>query len=134
KGSRLSGCELLSVNRGLGTHLFLNIDNGKARIIHCPVPFVADCSFYVIRDAMKLLCADDKIDMRQIFQQRVPTGLGHAPKETENDMWPLVCQPSEHSHFSEGLLIRHVPNAARIQKNDVRIRFVVRALVAALDQ
>ena len=85
--------------------------------------------FDVIRDAMKFLRADDEVDMRQAGEKRVAARLRHAAEKTEDDFRPALRDLAEHSHLSERLLIRHVANAAGIEEDDVRLRFVRRALV-----
>jgi hypothetical protein len=87
--------------------------------------------FHVIGHSMKFLCPDDQIDVRQPFQQVATACLSHATKEPEHHMWPLFRHPSQHSHFPQRFLIRHVAHAASVQEHDVSFRFVCDALVAA---
>ena len=80
---------------------------------------------------MKLLCANDKIDMRQILQQRHAARLGHAAEEPEDHVRPFFRQPPEHSHLAKRFLVSHVAHAACVQEHDVGFRFVPDPLVAA---
>ena len=63
---------------------------------------------------MKLLSADNEIDMRQPCEKRVATRLGHAAEKTEDDLGPALRDLAKHSHFPERFLVRHVANAAGI--------------------
>ena len=63
---------------------------------------------------MKLLRANDKIDVRQIPKERSAARLRHAAKKTENNVRPILGHPTEHSHFSERLLVGHIANAAGV--------------------
>ena len=83
---------------------------------------------------MKLLRANNEIDMRQILEERSAAHLCHAAKKTKNNVWPLVGDAAEHSHFAERLLIGHVANAAGIQQHHVRFLLAVGAFVAAGDE
>ena len=83
---------------------------------------------------MKFLCADDEVDMRQILQQRLATGLRHAAKETEHNVRPLFCDVPQHSHLAERLLVGHVTHAASIQEDNVGFTFAFHPLVAARNE
>ena len=63
---------------------------------------------------MEFLRPDDKIDMRQIFEQRLPARLCHAAEEAENNVRPLFRNAAEHSHFAKCLLVGHVAHTASI--------------------
>ena len=79
---------------------------------------------------MKLLCANDKIDVWQILQQRRASRLGHAAEEPENHVRPFFRQPPEHAHLAQRFLVSHVTHAACVQEDDVGLRFVPDPLVA----
>ena len=49
-------------------------------------------------------------------------------------MRPLFCNAAEHSHFAKRLLVRHVANAASIQKHDIGLRLVRDLLIAVRDE
>src|SRR5437879_12113574 len=83
---------------------------------------------------MKLLRANNEVDMWQILEERSAAHLCHAAKKTKNNVWPLVGDAAEHSHFAERLLIGHVANAAGIQQHHVRFLLAVGAFVAAGDE
>src|SRR6202011_3671002 len=98
----------------LGSGFLLNIDDREPWVVHRAMPFSFHGRVYVIGDAVKLLCADNKIDMRQVFENRSAARLSHASEETENDVGALVCHATKHSHFAERFLICHVADAAGI--------------------
>src|SRR5438093_6274695 len=83
---------------------------------------------------MEFLCSDDKIDMRQILEERFAARLSHATKETEHHVRPLFSQSPQHSHFPQRLLVSHIAHATRVQEYDVSFCFVRDALVAARDE
>ena len=83
---------------------------------------------------MKLLRADDKIDVGQVFEKRSAPCLGHASEKTKNDMRPFLGHVSKHSHLAERLLIGHVANAAGVQQHHVGVRFGLGAFVAAFNK
>ena len=79
---------------------------------------------------MKFLCANDQIEVRQIFQQRRAARLGHAAEEPENHVRPFFRQPPEHAHLPKRFLVSHVTHAAGVQEDDVCFRLVSDLLVA----
>jgi hypothetical protein len=80
---------------------------------------------------VKLLCANDKIDVRQIIQQRGTARLGHAAEEPENHVRPFFRKSPEHSHLAKRFLVSHVAHAARVQQHNIGFRLVPDPLVAA---
>ena len=88
----------------------------------------------IIGHAVKFLGADNKIDMRQIFQERRPASLCHAAEEPEDDVRLFASNLGHHAHFSDRFLVGHIAHAAGVEQNDVGLRLVVRLLVASLDQ
>ena len=68
---------------------------------------------------MKFLRSDDKIDVRQPFQQFATACLGHATEESEDNMRPFFGESPQHSHFPQRLLVSHIAHAARVQEHDV---------------
>ena len=80
---------------------------------------------------MKLLRANHKIDMRQIFQQFRAARLSHAAEETENHVRPFFRHATEHSHFPQRLLVGHIAHAAGVQEHDVGFHLVRDAFVAS---
>src|SRR5439155_20011679 len=93
ESGRLASCKLLLANCLLRAGFLRNINNREARVIHSAVAGIDDFGdavalprdqfVHVIRVAMEFLSPDDEVDMRQILQQRLATGLPHAAKETE---------------------------------------------------
>src|SRR6266481_3596801 len=83
---------------------------------------------------MKLLSADDKIDMRQILEQRFAARLSHASQKAENDFGTLFCQLPKHSHFAKRFLVGHVAHAASIEQHNVGFHFASHALVTTRDE
>src|SRR5438132_13317887 len=83
---------------------------------------------------MKLLRANNEVDMWQILEERSAARLCHAAKKTKNNVWPLVGDASEHSHFAERILVGHVANAAGVQQHHVSFLLAFGAFVATGDQ
>src|SRR6266516_2608261 len=111
ESGRLPRCELLLANCRLRAALFGDIDDRETQIVHWegrtagasvpiragarPSIFLRDKFFHIVSDAMESLSPDDEVDMRQILQQRLATGLRHAAKETEYNVRPLFCDAAE---------------------------------------
>ena len=121
KSRRLPGRQLLVANRRLGTSFLRDINDRKSQIIDRamrrgrrsrPTILFLDQFIHVLGDAMKLLCANDKIDVRQTFQQFATARLGHAAEEPENHVRPFFGQPPEHAHLAKRFLVSHVAHAA----------------------
>src|SRR2546430_3191122 len=89
---------------------------------------------HVVRHAMELLCSDDKIDMRQVLEQRLAARLGHAAKKPEHDFRALSSQVSKHSHFPKRFLVGHVAHAASVQEHNVSLSFMSDPLVTARNE
>src|SRR5216683_965329 len=83
---------------------------------------------------MKFLRADHQIKVRQSVEQTVAARLRHAAKKTEDNFRPPLREMTEHSHFPERLLLRHVPHAAGVQENDVSLAFGRGAFITAHEQ
>ena len=83
---------------------------------------------------MKFLRPDNKVDMRQIFEQRIATRLGHAAEKTKNNMRPLFGDLAKHSHFAKRFLIGHVAHAASVEQHDIGFVFAFNPLVTAGDE
>ena len=77
----------------------------------------------VIGDAMKFLRANDKVDMRQIFQKRLAPRLRHASKKTENNFRPFFRHVSEHPHFPSAFWSAMSRTLQVLSKHDVGLRF-----------
>src|SRR3984893_16974515 len=88
ESGRLFCGEFLFANRFLRTGFFINIDDGKSWIVPAPGGAFFEEILHIVRDAMKLLGADDKIDMRQMLQERAGACLRQATKKTKNHMRP----------------------------------------------
>ena len=131
---RLFRCEGLFANCFLGARFLRNIDNGKTGIVHPSISLSFQRILHVIGHAMKFLRAHDKIDMRQIFEQRLAARLRHAAKKTEDNVRPVFRHASEHPHFAERLLVGHVAHAARVQEDHVGFGFTFHALVATRNE
>src|SRR5438477_12897152 len=106
---------MLITNRRLRSRFLLDVDDRESRVVHRATPLSLQCILYISCDPMKLLCAYDKIDMRQIFQQRRSPRLRHAAEKTKNNMRTLVGNAPEHPHFAKRLLIGHIADAAGVQ-------------------
>ena len=145
KSRRLPGHQLLVANGRLRTGFLLDINDRKSQIIHRAMRrakrqsgsdrsrltiLFLDQLVDVIGHAVKLLCANDKIDVRQIFEQRRAARLGHAAEKPENHVRPFFRQPPEHAHLAKRFLVSHVAHAACVQEDDVGLRFVPDPLVA----
>ena len=142
KSRRLPGRQLLIANGRLRTGFLLDINDGKSQIIHRAIgvgaarrsryhSFLPHQLIHVVGHAVKLLRANDKIDVRQIFQQRRAARLGHAAEEPEHHVRPFFRQPPEHAHLAKRFLVSHVSHAARVQQHDVGFRLVPDPLVTA---
>ena len=112
----------------------VDVDDREARIVHSACSFPFQCVVYIIRDAMKLLRPNDKIDMWQIFQQRSSARLCHAAEKTKNSVRPLVGNAAEHPHFSKRFLVSHIADAAGVQQHHVRVELALRAFIATGDE
>ena len=126
---RLSWSDFLMADRGLRSCFFFDVDDRKSRVVHRAIPFSLQGISHVIGNAVKFLRADDKIDMRQVFQQRASTRLRHATKETKNDVRSLARYATEHSHFTERLLVGHIPDTTRVQQHHVCLQLVFSGFV-----
>ena len=140
---RLFFLELLFPNCFLGPWLLADVDDGILRIVH-PALAVArvgdpayNCAFSrrdfvdVIGDTVKFLCANDKVEVGQILEQRSALGLRHAAQKAKDDVRPLLCHATHHAHFAERLLVGHIAHAAGIEQHDICVRFVLHPLVTA---
>ena len=81
--------------------------------------------------AMKLLCAEDQIHVRQPVNEFLSAALRHAPHETEHDVGTAAADiGGEVFHFPEGLLFRQIAHAARVEQDHIRHGFGRRERVA----
>src|ERR1043166_9329594 len=83
---------------------------------------------------MKLLRPNNQIDVWQILEERLAAGLGHATEKSEHDMRPFFGHSRQHSHFPERLLVSPIADTAGVEQHDVRFRFVLSPLIAALHE
>ena len=72
--------------------------------------------------------------MRQASKKRIAPCLRHASEKSEDDFRPALCDLAKHSHFPEGLLLRHIPDAARVEEDDICLDFMRRAFKTSHDQ
>ena len=114
----------LFTNRGLRTGFFLYVHNRITRIIHAAEAWITDAGHStfvqnqiidVVGYAMKFLCADHKIKMRNFLQQFRAARLGHAAKKSKYSFRAVLADTAEHPHFAQRLLLRHVAHAAGIE-------------------
>ena len=80
---------------------------------------------------MEFLGANHKIEMWDFFQQLCPARLRHAAEKPKHCFRPAFRHPTEHSHFAERLLLRHVAHAAGIEQNNIGLRLATDPLIAA---
>ena len=74
----------------------------------------------IIRRAMEFLRAEDQIHVRQFINQFLSAALRHAAHETKHDIWPVLAHiRREVLHFADGLLLREIAHAARVEQNHV---------------
>ena len=78
----------------------------------------------IVGGSMEFLCADDEIDVREAVDEFLSTRLGHAAHKAEDDIRPVAPDFSgDIFHFSERLLLRQIPDTARIEEDHVGRRF-----------
>ena len=128
----MTGGKLLVADRRLRTLLLVHIDNREPLVVDPRLEATAQQVIDVFGDAVELLGSDHQIHMRRRFDERVPARLGHAAEIAENEVRARLPELAEHPHFSDRLLFGHVADAARVEKDDVRVRLVWRHAVAAL--
>ena len=83
---------------------------------------------------MKFLRADDEIDVRHQLKQFRAARLRHAAKKTEDYVRPALRHATEHSHFAQRLLLRHVAHTAGVEEHDIGLEFVRGSFVATIEQ
>ena len=75
----------------------------------------------MIRRTMKFLRADHEIHVRQAINQFLTPALRHATQETEHDVGPVLPDVAgDILHLVDGLLLRVVAHAARVEQHDIR--------------
>jgi hypothetical protein len=123
----------------LRTGFFLYVHDGITRIIDAaegeitnPVyrTFVQNQIIHVVSYAMKFLCADHKIEMRNFLQQFRAPCLGHAAKKPKHSFRAVLADPTKHPHFAQRLLLSHVAHATGIQQNNIGLDLGIDAFVA----
>ena len=83
---------------------------------------------------MKFLRADYEIEVRHHPEKRIASRLRHAAEKTENGFRAPLRDLSQHPHFPERLLLRHVADAAGVQEHDVGVGLPFRPLIPARQQ
>src|SRR5438477_8098909 len=121
---RLFRRERLITNGRLRTDFFFHIDCGKTQIVHSTAAGIRDEGYrtfsrkqgvYVIGHTVKLLGANHKIEMWDLFQQLRAPRLRHAAQKSKDGFRPAFCQVTKHSHFAQRLLLSHVTHATGIE-------------------
>src|SRR5438477_387145 len=121
---RLFRRERLITNGRLRTDFFFHIDYGKTQIVHSTAAGIRDQGYrtfsrnqgvYVIDHTVKLLRANNKIEMWDLFQQLRSPRLPHASQKSKDGFRPAFCQVTKHSHFAQRLLLSHVTHATGIE-------------------
>src|SRR5690606_20044169 len=79
----------------------------------------------VTRHLVKLLRADDQIDVRQLLENRSTAVLRHAAEDPEDELRIVLLALRKIARLSQRLLLRRIPNTARIEQQDVAIVLVV---------
>jgi hypothetical protein len=125
----------LVVANAFGRAGFLvGIANRQSRVVHSARAFLLKQLGHVIGDPVKFLSADDKIEMGHLAEECITARLGHATEKAKNGLGPTPRDLAEHAHFPERFLFGHIPDAACVQKDDIRIRFAGGALIAAFQE
>ena len=101
----------------------------RAGINNLSRPIPPDLLHEVSR-AVKFLRPDNQIDPGKLVEELGAPALGHASEETEHDVGLAVLVFAHVAHLAERLLFGHVPDAARVEKDDVGFRLVGRQRVA----
>ena len=96
--------------------------NAKSAFDLAPVAF--GHVVQVLRGAMELLRAQDQVQVWKPVNQFAAATLGHATHDPQDDMGPVPSGLRDQVlHFTERLGLRAIPDAARVEQNDVRGRF-----------
>src|SRR5438067_5787896 len=104
KRGGLPPANILVANRVLRSILLLDIDGRRPQVIHwirfgsqtCgAIAFLRRQTVHVIRHSVELLGSHDQIQMWDLFEQRLTTGLRHAAEETKNYVRPILRDPAE---------------------------------------
>ena len=133
EGGDLPAAENVVPDRALGIFFFFDVHDGKPDIVKACGQFPFYRLFDVICDAMKFLGSDDQIQVRYFVQKGRSAALRHATQKTVYDR-AIAGECAQHPHFSQGLLLGQVADAARIQQDNVRLVLFERNGVAALDE
>jgi endonuclease/exonuclease/phosphatase family metal-dependent hydrolase len=83
---------------------------------------------------MKFLRADDEIDVRHQLKQFRAARLRHAAKKPKTTSGRCFRHATQHSHFAQCLLLRHVTHTAGVEEHDISLEFVRGSFVATIEQ
>src|SRR5206468_3686298 len=123
----LRAVEQMLANHGFASLFLFDIDD----LVAASVDYVVE----IIGGAMKLLCADDEVHVRQPVNEFASATLSHAAQEAEHDIGTAAANISgEVFHLVNRFLFRQVAHAARVQQNHVRDVFRLGQGVALRDE
>ena len=75
-------------------------------------------------DLVKLLGADDQVDVRQLIEQRGAAVLRHAAEDPEDEVGLLLLALLQVAGLADGLLFGGVAHAAGVEQQDVAVVLV----------
>ena len=105
------------------------------RHVHDAFPAASQQIPEILRRAVKLLRAQDKIDVGQPIDQFLAPALRHAAQEAKKLAGPVFLPlANERGHLAHRLLFRQVAHAARVQQHHIRHLFGRRQGVALAHQ
>jgi hypothetical protein len=118
KGAGLLFLQRVIADGVLRGFLLIDIDDGKALLVHLLRLFGADDLIHILDDAVILLRADDEIHLG-LAHQLAATALRHAAHES-GDQRDLA--PPHHAHLAQRLLLRLIAHGAGVDQHHIRIQ------------
>ena len=80
---------------------------------------------------VKLLGADDEVDVGQQVEQRGAAVLRHAPQDAEDELRPAFFECGHVTRLADRLLLGEVADAAGVEQHDVAVVFVLDKAISA---
>lgn len=114
--------EEVVANGVLRAGFFRNVDDGLADR-HAGVARGAEV-VEVIGDLVKLLRADDEVDIGELVEERGAAVLRHAAEDAEDKVGLLLFAGLEVAGFADGFLLGGVADGAGVEEEDVAVVFV----------